>query len=105
MGGHALTVDEIPAHRHDDGSLVAGVAGLHTHVYGRVQTVSGNGWQSGQSADVGAEQRQTGSAGSHGHAVSGETGETGGGQEHDHDIDHDGSWRPAYADVIICQRD
>jgi len=29
---------------------------------------------------------------------------TGGGNSHDHGITHNGNWRPAYADVIVCER-
>lgn len=28
----------------------------------------------------------------------------GGGGSHSHGVDHDGNWRPAYADVIVCER-
>jgi len=47
------------------------------------------------------------SNGSHSHSfsVSGDTGNTGGNNSHSHGISHNGSWRPAYADVIICERD
>lgn len=32
------------------------------------------------------------------------TNDTGGGEEHGHPVSNDGSWRPAYTDVIVCTR-
>lgn len=75
--GHALTVDQIPSHTHTDNYM------LSTTSY-----FSGNSFQGYPIGPAGTTT----------------TGATGGGQAHSHGVTHDGSWRPAYADVIICTR-
>jgi len=72
--GHALTIDEIPAHS-------------HTLTLQSIQRDAGS--YPGARVDKGETT----------------TSEVGGGQPHSHDISHDGSWRPAYLDVIVCSKD
>ena len=77
---HRLTVDELPSHSHDAGTLAADNAGAHRHTVPRggsgavVQGFSG-GYSSAGSVS-------TSQAGEHGHDISGSTGDTGGGQAH-----------------------
>lgn len=57
----------------------------------------GGGASSGPFFQYGSGAQQATSAAS--------TGIAGGGLAHDHDLDIDGNWRPAYADVIACVKD
>ena len=110
VGGTALTVAQLAAHLHGDGTLRTTISGIHNHaIFARVETsanrlprmlISEDDYHSSSSDTF-----QTGDGGSHSHGVTGATSSTGGGEEHDHPITSDGTWRPAYADVIICQRD
>jgi hypothetical protein len=74
-GGHTLTIDEIPA---------------HTHSYSR--------WD-GTSFVVGSGTYTKGAA-----VYSADTSSVGGSNWHNHDVAADGTWRPAYADCIICTK-
>lgn len=74
VNGHALTIDEMPAHTHRQGITFPGPSG----------GVPGPNLAAGE--DIG------------------ETSSTGGGQAHDHDLTIGNSWRPAYTDVIVCTR-
>lgn len=63
---------------------------IPSHTHAGVQTPAGNGFgPPGGGNNLG---------------LAGSTSATGGGQAHSHGVTHDGSWRPAYADVIICTR-
>ena len=110
VGGTALTVDQLPAHEHADGSLRTTTAGAHSHTTRFQRETSANrvpavpiyedDYHSNSPLDW-----NTSVAGSHSHGVTGATGSTGGGNAHSHPIASDGTWRPAHADVIICARD
>tara|TARA_B100000131_G_scaffold233925_1_gene225835 strand:- start:62 stop:1216 length:1155 start_codon:yes stop_codon:yes gene_type:complete len=80
-----LSVNQIPAHSHDAGTLDADSAGAHTHTHTKATHPSGSGPEQNQSG--GPEDRTnfgdtgtTSSAGAHTHNVSGNTGNRGGGQ-------------------------
>lgn len=44
-------------------------------------------------------------AGRKNHTANFNTGATGGSDSHSHAVWHDGNWRPAYIDVIVCEKD
>lgn len=75
--GHPLTVDEMPPHTHN-----------YTFTY--VDVAGTNALQAGNNYNTFFEQRTS--------TV------TGNGATHTHGISHNGAWRPAYADFILCNR-
>jgi len=83
VGGHTLTLNEIPSHRHINGA------------YDRLLRYAG---------DVGSEIGDGNMPG--GPDVNTNAPETfqGGGQAHDHPLGSAGTWRPAYIDAIICTK-
>lgn len=89
--GHALTEDQIPPHAHWGGD--------------NNFTAAGRTAKKGVAGGV----RVTGGAADH-DMWSFQTERTGGGQPHAHgasastSVSHSGSWRPAYIDVIVCER-
>lgn len=72
--GHALTVSELPAHH---------------HTYSLRATTINAG---------------SGGAVANANISDANTGDTGSGSSHTHDLDNSGDWRPAYADVIACTK-
>lgn len=121
-GDGTLSTDTVGNHDHGNGSLTAASNGAHSHSF---DTVSGTG-QPGNgahaqetdgvtttstmsTASAGSHTHNitgtTGNAGSHNHDVQGSTGSTGSGFGHSHGINHNGNWRPAYLDVIVCTKD
>ena len=74
VDGHKLTIDEIPAHTH---------------------TVKVNNFAGSVSQAESQSGRDAGTI---------DTGSTGGGKSHTHDMTIGDAWRPAYADVIICSK-
>ena len=106
IAGTTLSIDQIPAHTHSSGSLEASDAGGHTHEY---VGPGNNNWAVPGSVNsrpltTHARTRDTDAAGSHSHDVAGNTGSSGGGASHSHAINAGSGWRPAYANVIICER-
>ena len=127
--GHTLSVSEMPSHDHGmstegnhSHSGSTNTTGDHRHDigfsdfegshYGETSVSSNN-----KEAGWGSAQRDSGSArtnttGAHSHSLSINSNgnhthniyNTGGGNSHDHGITHNGNWRPAYADVIVCER-
>lgn len=77
VAGHALTTDEIPSHTHE--------------TYNTVGSASSIGISAGFS---GGDALATISSGA-----------TGGGSAHTHSITLDTTWRPAYLDIIIADKD
>lgn len=74
VNGHALTIDEMPAHTHSQ----------------NWKATTGGTLAGGDPNNVNTTTVQTGS--------------TGGGQAHSHGLTIGNSWRPAYTDVIVCTR-
>jgi len=132
--GHALTVAEMPVHdhamqtagEHKHTGTTTG-AGAHNHLSG--MTVRGPSDVGGQNPPYGfvssddnsyenhknypgdvmpytsndgahTHNFTTNDMGGHIHQLQ----DAGGGAPHSHDCAHNGAWRPAYADVIICER-
>jgi len=104
---HSGSTNTTGDHRHDIG--FSDFEGSH---YGETSVSSNN-----KEAGWGSAQRDSGSArtnttGAHSHSLSINSNgnhthniyNTGGGNSHDHGITHNGNWRPAYADVIVCER-
>jgi hypothetical protein len=81
VGGHTLTLNEIPAHRHINGA------------YDRLLRYAG---------DVGSEIGDGNRPGGPDVNTSAPETSQGGGQAHDHPLGSDSTWRPAYIDAIIC---
>lgn len=86
--GVALSVAQLPAHGHGAGTLSAQEAGDHTHEYEDEYTLSqvrvfdtGSGTQVCENPET--DTKTTQSAGAHTHTVSGTTGATGSGAEHE----------------------
>jgi len=77
VNGHALTIDQLPAHTHSDNFMQS------TTPY-----FSGGSFQG---YNIGPAGTTT-------------TGSAGGGEAHSHGLTIGNSWRPAYTDVIICTR-
>lgn len=75
VAGHALTIDEMPSHTHE-------IHYIDTSKGGQRSRLSGY------------------------HGESSRTGATGGNKPHSHgaSISHNGDWRPAYVDVIVCRK-
>ena len=107
IGSTALSIDQIPAHGHGNGSLRAASGGSHAHgLYSETEFGAGvgkTGIDAGNANTVGTP--RTKSSGSHSHSITGSTSAAGSGHAHGHAINSGGTWRPAYADVIICSRD
>jgi hypothetical protein len=90
---YALTINDIPAHGHpyqhkggiETSSDSGSTGGILTGTLGGTYTAPA---YSGPPDDA------------TGHAIGG----TGGGAAHAHSLSHDGSWRPAYVDVIVCTK-
>lgn len=105
VGGTMLTVAQMPLHRHNTGSLVANAAGEHRHTSPWLSEGLASSPGSENTGRTSGPDRYTSYEGGHQHSIGGQMGHTGGDEEHDHSLSSDGTWRPAYADVIICQRD
>lgn len=75
VAGHTLTIDEMPSHTHE-------IHYIDTSKGGQKSRLSGY------------------------HGESSRTGATGGNKPHSHgaSISHNGNWRPAYVDVIVCKK-
>lgn len=91
---HTLTVGELPAHSHGDGSLTAASAGAHSHGITGTSFIVGDQPTSTIYTNAGANvdhapawdlsaTPSTSSAGAHTHDITGSTGSTGSGQPHD----------------------
>ncbi len=78
-----LTTSQIPAHSHDAGTLDADNAGSHTHSYTYPSGTSTFDNDEDYSAYTGTSSGNTGSSGDHGHNISGDTGNRGGGGSHE----------------------
>ena len=123
VDGHTLSLSEIPAHTHTGSSLTISSAGSHWHYTGVVfvndsnhknaygnegysthagHTGTGKGADSTSSSNY--YEGQTDTEAAHNHTVSGSTGSNGSGGSHSHGLTSDGTWRPAYINVIICER-
>jgi hypothetical protein len=130
--GHTLSVSEMPSHNHGmstegnhSHSGSTDNSGSHKHISG----VTVRGGRGGQNPPYGAISEndntwehhknyggdlmpRTSNGGNHSHSLSINSNgnhthniyNTGGGNSHDHGITHNGNWRPAYADVIVCER-
>ena len=89
-----LSVNQIPSHTHNDGSLGTSTAGNHNHTYtafggGTSGTVPALRFDGGGGVDF-----NTSSHNGHNHDVTGNTGSTGGGQAHEN--------RPPYMALLTC---
>ena len=89
-----LSVNQIPSHTHNDGSLGTSTAGSHNHTYtayggGTSGTVPALRFDGGGAVDF-----NTSSHNGHNHDVTGNTGSTGGGQAHEN--------RPPYMALLTC---
>jgi hypothetical protein len=94
--GHALTEDELPAHRH---FIAAAVNDANSSAYlNDTQQVYRDGGPDSSNREYRLSPTST-------EATVGRSSPTGGDQEHTHTVSSDATWRPAYADVIICTRD
>lgn len=82
VAGHSLTINEMPAHSHTVNYRYDGGGGT-TYIGG---TRTGND-------STNATTSSTGMGQPHAHGLSGAP-----------SVSHDGSWRPAYTDVIVCER-
>ena len=83
-----LSTSEIPAHSHDAGTLDADNNGAHTHSYTSANYPTSSGPEQNQSGSPEDRttfnvSKTTGSNGTHGHNISGSTGNRGGGGSHE----------------------
>ena len=115
--GHTLSVSEMPSHDHG-----MSTEGNHSHSTSVTDPGHSHGYRvfQGERQDSGNNVRANDQTGRIGSTLSATTGisvsvnangshthniyNTGGGNSHDHGITHNGNWRPAYADVIVCER-
>jgi len=122
--GHTLSVSEMPSHDHTGSTSTDGyhshsgstsTNGNHRHSFDVKTDKDGPGSIPNIAGNAGVvTTRNTNFAGDHSHSLSINgngnhshsftTNNTGGGNSHDHGITHNGNWRPAYADVIVCER-
>jgi len=107
VSGHTLTTSEMPSHTHAKGTLATLNGGSHTH---NIKLYDKGGEDHNTIAEERSEtllfgNQSTDPAGTHSHTITGSTGSTGGGGSHSHGLTIGNSWRPAYADVIVCSKD
>jgi hypothetical protein len=89
VNGHALTADELPQHTHT--LLWGGQA--KPGALAEAEGIGGAGSNSDRGGGSNVTNRKTLTLAN-----------TGGNQAHSHSIASTGAWRPAYANVIICQK-
>ena len=119
-GSDSVTLTEAQMPSHDHGMSTEGshshsgstsTDGNHSHTNGFGGGFGGRGSNAANINPV-YDRVNTGVAGAHSHSLSINSNgnhthniyNTGGGNSHDHGITHNGNWRPAYADVIVCER-
>lgn len=106
VDGHALTEAEGPVHNHSGST---GSAGNHAHNIrlgggsGSIVTLDEATVSFDTLSSVSASNAAMDVQGAHTHSVS--IGNAGSGQAHSHGLTADGTWRPAYIDVIVATKD
>lgn len=93
VAAYTLTINDIPAHGHPYRQKTNIEGGTGNDNSGVLLTDTGLS-QETHAAYAGAPSNVDGQA----------IGGTGGGGAHSHGISHNGTWRPAYADVIVCSK-
>lgn len=135
VGAHALTTAELPSHTHSVSGTTGNQSASHTHTFSGTtgndspdhthnynELAAGSSFfTGGGSSAIGSTASTTGGANSrhthtfsgttggisdnHTHTFSATSGSAGSGSTHTHTFSADGTWRPSYHDVIVCEKD